>query len=370
MDCRGTKEGGKSLVSLLFVTGFAQEREGFLSMRKAKKYLCSAAMLALTLLSVGDIVAAPAPASDAKAGNVAGPTSVFAKVGDTVITRKEYDEAFSTASRGKFYHGKPPENEIALLQREVGEKLVARVLLLREAKRRGLRPEGAEIQQTLQSYEQRYANSEQWKKNRAQLLPGLTARLEEENLLSQLEKATRANVKADAKDAKAYFLKHPEKFTEPEKLRVSAILLKVDPSSPKETWIKADEEAKALIKRLRGGADFAELARQHSADPSAKQGGDMGYLHAGMLPDGTQEVLVKLKPGELTDTVRLLEGIAVFRMVDRKPAEAHGFEEVKVRAQELAQRDQSEAAWNGFVGDLKKKTPAQIDQSGFLPLAK
>ena len=191
------------------------------------------------------------------------------------------------------------------------------------------------------------------------------------NSLSQLEKSTRASVKADSKDAKAYFLKHPEKFTEPEKLRVSAILLKVDPSSPKEAWIKVDEEVQGLVKRLRGGADFAELARKHSADPSAKQGGDMGYLHEGMLPEGTQEVLSKLKPGETTDTLRLLEGIAVFRMTDRKPAQAHPFDEVKVRAQELAQRDQSEAAWNGFVADLKKKTPpAQIDQSGFLPLAK
>ena len=96
----------------------------------------------------------------------------------------------------------------------------------------------------------------------------------------------------------------------------------------------------------------------------------MGYLHEGMLPDGTQEVLSKLKSGETTETLRLLEGIAVFRMVDRKPALAHPFDKVKVRAQELAQRDQSEAAWNTFVADLKKKSPAQIDQSGFLPLAK
>jgi parvulin-like peptidyl-prolyl isomerase len=337
-------------------------------MRIAKKYLCNAALLSFALLGVSNIIAAPA--APAKAGSTVESNTVFAKVGDTVITRKEYDEAFGTASRGKFYHGKPPENEIAVLQREVGDKLVARVLLLREAKRRGLRPDAAEIQKTVQTYEQRYANSEQWKKNRAQVLPGLTARLEEDNILSQLEAATRANVKADTKDAKAYFLKHPEKFTEPEKLRVSVILLMVDPSSPKEAWAKTDEEAKGLLKLLRSGADFAELARKHSADPSAKQGGDMGYLHEGMLPDGTQEVLSKLKPGETTETLRLLEGIAVFRMVDRKPAQAHPFDEVKARAQELAQRDQSEAAWITFVADLKKKTPTQIDQSGFLPLAK
>ena len=164
------------LVSLLFVAGFALRMEGFLNMRIVKKYLCNAAVLSFALFGDGSIIAAPAaPAAPAKASTPAGSNSVFAKIGDTVITRKEYDEAFNAASRGKFYHGKPPENEIAVLQREVGDKLVARVLLLREAKRRGLRPDAAEIQKTVQTYEQRYANSEQWKKNRAQVLPGLVA---------------------------------------------------------------------------------------------------------------------------------------------------------------------------------------------------
>ena len=222
----------------------------------------------------------------------------------------------------------------------------------------------------MQSYEQRYAGSEQWKKNRAQLLPPLQLRLEQENLLSQLEKTVRNNVKPNDKQVRAYYATNQAQFTEPEQLRVSVILLKVDPSAPTASWTKADEQVQAIAKRARAGEDFAALARQHSADGSAQQGGDMGYLHGGMLPDGTQALLAKLKTGEISDSLRLLEGFAVFRLTDRKPAKLHEFEAVKVRAQELTQRELGNSAWTAFVADLKTKTPVQIDQSRFLPLAK
>lgn len=337
-------------------------------MRLLPNYFSRAALLSFAMLAATHALAATAaPAAGAAA---AATPAVFAKVGDVVITQDEYRAAFDGASRSKFYHGKPPEGEVALLQREVADQMVARILLLREAKQRGLRPDAAEIQKTVQGYEQRYGGSEQWKKTRAQALPPLIARLEQDDLLSQLEKTVRASVKVSDKQVRDYYAANQDKFTEPEQTRVSVILLKVDPSATSATWKKAEEQAHALAKRVRAGEDFAALARQHSGDGSAAQGGDMGYLHSGMLPEGTQAALTKLKNGETSDEVRLLEGFAVFRLADRKVAKLRDFESVKVRAQELAQRDQSNGAWSVFVADLKTKTPTQMDQSRFLPLAK
>ena len=336
-------------------------------MKLLLNHLSVAALLSLVLVATSSIAAPAAPPVTTSAIASSG---IFAKVGDTVITKDEYNAAFSAASRGKFYHGKPPEGEVALLQREVSDQMVSRIVLLREAKQRGLRPDAAEVQKTVQTYEQRYAGSEQWKKNRAQLLPPLQTKLEQEDLLSQLEKTVRSGVKVSDKQAKDYYAANRDKFTEPEQMRVSVILLKVDPSATSATWKKSEEQAQALSKRARAGEDFAALARQYSGDGSSGQGGDMGYLHSGMLPDGTQEALAKLKTGEISDALRLLEGFAVFRLTDRKAAIMHGFDAVKVRAQELAQREQSDAAWTAFVTDLKAKTPTQIDQSHFLPLAK
>lgn len=297
-------------------------------------------------------------------------TAVFARVGDSVISLDEYNARFAAASRGKFYHGKPPEGEIAVMQREVANQMVERILLLREAQQRKLRADQAEIQKSVQTYEQRYAGSPQWKATKEQALPALIVRLEQDNLLGQIEKTVRGSVKPTAKQVKAYYGANLDKFTEPERLRASVILLKVDPSSPVTAWAKTEEQAKALTKRARAGENFSALSKQYSQDDSAQQGGDLGYLHGGMLPEGGEDVIAKMKVGETSDPFRVLEGIAILRLTDRKAPIRHEFEEVKVRAEELTQRDLGDAAWSAFLAQLKLKTKIQIDQTRFLPLSK
>ena len=330
---------------------------------KPKQHLPLLALLAGALFGMGAFAGdAPPP------GAAVSVSPVFAKVGSIVITQQDYDIALDGAARRKFYHGKPPEGAIAVLQREVGDTLVTNALLLREARRRALKPDNAAIQKTLEQYEQRYRNNEQYKQNRAQLVQSLTKRLQEESLLSQLEKLVRNVPPPDEKQMREYYAAHPDKFTEPEQLRLSYILLKVDPSSPTAAWEKAREEAQALVKRLRDGADFAALARARSGDISAEQGGDLGYMHRGMMSDTVQGTVDKLKPGAISDPIRVLEGVGIVRLSERKLPQLNSFEAAKVRIRELWLREQSERAWKSLIAQLRKETPVHVDESRYLPL--
>ncbi len=316
------------------------------------------------------LVAVPAGAADVTPVPAAVPApQVFATVGDTVVTQEEYNAAFSLAARDKFYHGKPPEGEIARLQREVADELVTRVLRLVEARRRGLQPDEQQVRKALDDAERRYASDERWKKERAQVLPTLIERLEQNSLLQQLEQAVRSSTVPTAQQVAQYYAAHPDQFTQPEQLRLQVILLKVDPSSPKADWQKAQQDAQAIAQQLRDGAEFAEMARQRSGDTnSAPQGGDLGYRHIGMLPDNVQEVLKDLKPGELSPPVFLLEGFAVFRLNERKQPTLTSLEGARERAQELARRELGDRAWTALTDSLKQQTTARIDESRYLPL--
>lgn len=325
--------------------------------------------LALTALLTGILLGAGAFAADAPQPGATPPSAVFAKVGDTIILQQDFDAALAVATRKKFYHGKAPEGGVAALQREVGDALVTNALLLREAKRRGLKPDDAVIRQTIQQYEQRYRDSKQWQQTRAQLVPSLTQRLQEENLLNKLENTVRNVPPPDVQQIRGYYAAHPDKFTEPEQLRLAVILLKVDPSSPPIVWEKANEEAQELVKRLRAGADFAALARMRSGDESTEKGGDLGYLHHGMLPEAAQHAVDKIKPGDTADPVRLLEGVAIFRLYERKSPKLNDFEAVKERSRDLWLREQGETAWNALIARLKKETPVRVDESRYLPLS-
>jgi hypothetical protein len=310
------------------------------------------------------LAAMPFAALGGEAGTAAGAESgLFARVGDQVITRQEYEQAVGQAFRQRFYHGRPPEDELDAVRQQVGEDLITRMLLLQEAERRGLSPDKAAVQTTLDSYDRRYAASPNWQSRREALLASLKTRLQEDDVLAQLEQSVRRVVPPRREELEAFYAANPDKFTEPARQRVSVILLRVDPSAPKSAWDDARVEAQGLVTRLGRGADFAELARIHSGDSSAEQGGDMGYLHQGMLTEGAQTVVDGLEVGTVSDPVRVLEGIAIFRVEDRQPARRRGFDDVQSRARELWLREQGDQAWTALKAKVRNGVPIQIYRS-------
>lgn len=292
---------------------------------------------------------------------------VFALVGKTAISNSEYDAAYNAAKREKYYHAQPPEAEIAALQREVADKLVDRVLVLEEARRRNVKPDAARVAAAIKGYEQRYAGSAQWQQNRERLLPGLTAQLELQSVFQQIEQKIRTVAAPTAQQVSAYYKAHPELFTEPEQVHIAVILLKVDPSSTRVVWDKAKEEAAAIRARIAKGAAFADLARLHSAHDSAARGGDMGYVHRGMLPEGMERLLDTMKLGVVSDPVVLLEGVALMRLDGRKLPHLRKLEEVSGRAGELWQREQAARQWRTFIAGLRKGVTIRMDPSRYPP---
>ncbi|MBI3221978.1 MAG: peptidylprolyl isomerase [Nitrosomonadales bacterium] len=121
--------------------------------------------------------------------------------------------------------------------------------------------------------------------------------------------------------------------------------------------------------QTRSGADFAEYAKKYSDDRgSAEQGGDMGYLHGGMLAGSAAEAVSKLKVGEISEPSLLLEGVGVFKLIDRKDAKLNTFDAVKGRATELLINEEAERAWKDLIAQLRKKTSITVDESHFEPL--
>lgn len=290
---------------------------------------------------------------------------VFATVGQRTITVAEYRQALAVATRKKYYHAKPPEAELAAFQREVGDDLVNRVLLLEEAKRRGIRPDRERIDAALAGYEARYKGSRNWESNRERMLAAVAQQLEADSVLERLQRQVKAIGEPSEREARAYYEQHKELFVEPEQVKLSAILLKVDPSSPQAAWNAAHEEARRIHKRLVAGADFAELAKLHSGDLSAGRGGDMGYVHRGMLPEAVHAVVDKLATGAISAPVQVLEGVAILRLDDRKAARQRSFDEVRERAADLWQRAEADAAWKALIAELRRRTTIRIDESHF-----
>lgn len=303
------------------------------------------------------------------AKDVAPPVDpVIARVADETITLRQFEAAFANAARKKFYHGQPPEAEVAALRREIADRLVDELLVFKEAQRRSVTHDAEWVRKTVAGYEAQYAASEQWQKNRERLLPGLTRFIEKQSLVVRLQQQVVDSVPApDDKAERAYYRAHPEKFMEPEKLRLHSILLEVDPSSGKEAWEAARKEARELVQKIRDGGDFAKLASQRSADPSAAEGGDRGWMHKGVLPPKVQQVADQLTVGDISEPVTVLEGVVILRVDERQATQLRTLEEVKPRLDDLLAKDQREETWKQFVAGLRSATKVVIDESLYPP---
>ena len=335
--------------------------------RKHNRTAGPARLAGLVLLATLAGTPAVSGQTDASPATAEG-EEIFARVGDDVITRQKLEGAVTLAMRKKFYHFQPPEAERQSFRREVAHNVVTRTLLLQEAARRGLKADHDRVRQQLDSYERRYSNSERWQTEGEKMLEAVGIYLRQADQLRQLEQQVRAVALPTEQQIQEYYAAHPDKFTEPVRQRVSLILLTVDPSATSLVWQATLDEGAKLVSQLRAGADFSELARLHSGDSvSAEKGGDMGYLHQGMLGAGAEETLEALEIGAIPDPIRLLEGVAIFRVDDRIEPKLLPLSEVRVRARELWSKEQSDAAWSALEQRLWEITPVEIYDPALAP---
>ncbi len=316
-------------------------------------------LLGATVLAMGS---AGAVLSAERAGEVL-PQGVFAAVGEEVISSEEFLVNLQAGYRQRFYHGKVPEAERLEFRREVGDSLITRRLLRSEARQRGLQPDGKWVDEQIKEIKARYQSLPHWQARRTELLQGLRRQLEEQSLIDQLRREVQDLPEPGREAVRHYYESHPEQFTTPQRLHVSLILLRVEPWAPETGWQAALAEAQRLIVSLKEGADFAALARLHSADESAARGGELGYVHAGMLSPEAQQVVDGLSPGEVSGPVRLLQGYAIFRVNDRIPPQLNDFSRSAARARQLLSRDMKVQAWRRLLEDLREKTPITINET-------
>lgn len=135
-------------------------------------------------------------------------------------------------------------------------------------------------------------------------------------------------------------------------------------SGPQETEYKAahilvetKEEAEALIAELNNGADFAELAKEHSTGPSGPGGGELGWFGADMMVEPFQEAVETLEAGGVSGPVQTQFGWHVIRLAETRIKDRPEMEDVRPELEE----ELRQAAMTAHLEQLQ--TGAKIDRT-------
>ena len=147
---------------------------------------------------------------------------------------------------------------------------------------------------------------------------------------------------------------NPNFFKIPERVRVSHILIKVDPKADAAQKAAARKKIEDIQKQLKNGKDFSELAKKDSECPSNAKGGDLGYLMRGQVVKPFEDVAFSLKPGEVSGIVETEFGFHIIKVTDKKPATTLAYEQVKDRLAVNLKKDKVDKEIPLYLEKLKK----------------
>ncbi len=305
----------------------------------------------------GTPAATPAPAKPVPAQL----PEVVAKVNGQDVRKADFDMMVKDMELGQ---GPIPAERRDEVLRGTLDRLITYTVLSQEAKTRKVTATDAEIDDRLKQMQSQFPNEEAFKKalgERNMTIERLRSDTRDNLVISKMMDAeVAATPGASDAEAKEFYDKNPDKFKQGESLRASHILIRVDEGADAATKQKAKARIDAILKRAKGGEDFAKLAKENSADGSAAQGGDLGFFPRGQMVPAFDQAAFALKPGEISDVVTTQFGYHIIKAVEHKEAATVPLPEVSERVKQFLSNQKKQAKADEFIASLKQKSKIEV----------
>ena len=259
--------------------------------------------------------------------------AIVARVNGVAIGAAELDAALNTVIPLSSYHNNVKSEKLGELRTQALDGLIDEELRYQEAVRLKIQVPPREIDQALDRARQAYPSREAFDRARrasGATIPQLRGSIARALMIQKAyERVVASECRVTDADASSYYRQNTARFVMPEQVRVSLITIAVEPSAPATEWTRARQKAESIARQVAGGASFESLARQHSADPSKAQGGDLGLRHRGQLIDEFERALNGLRAGQVSPVVQTIYGFHLLRLVELRPAAQKTFADVR-----------------------------------------
>jgi peptidyl-prolyl cis-trans isomerase SurA len=124
----------------------------------------------------------------------------------------------------------------------------------------------------------------------------------------------------------------------------------------------AEAKAKDILKQLRDGAAFEDIAKKYSDGPSAADGGALGTFERGKLAKELEDRTFAMKTGEITDVIRVKQGYAILKVDDHQMAGVPAMKDVLPRIQDALYYQKLQPALRAFLTKLREEAYIKIAQ--------
>jgi len=283
--------------------------------------------VALALMLVSAVVFA----ADKKA-----PGDMVAVVNGSIITQGEFDRVLDYELKRAAQSGQQiPDDVMPKMQNNILDSLIVGELLLQESKKKGIQVKPETVTEQLTNIKKRFPSEAEFNKaleENKMTESKIKADIERDMAIQQLlEKEVDQKVQITDEESKTFYDTNPQLFQQPERVKASHILIKVDEGATEEKKAEARKKIKEVQQKVQKGEDFAELAKTYSEGPSAPKGGDLGLFGRGQMVKPFEDAAFSLKPNETSDIVETKFGYHLIKVVEEQPAKKVAYADVQER---------------------------------------
>jgi len=224
-------------------------------------------------------------------------------------------------------------------------------ILKQDDLRKGLHPTDEELKAFYASHQRSYANS-------------VPEKRKVKYAVIETSKAE-AGVQVTPDDLRAYYEQQRDQYRVPEQVKVSHIWIKMplpgaDGKIDDKAVAEAQHRADDLLKQLKGGAKFEDVAKKYSEDPgSSNVGGSLGWIGKGQMTAEFEKAAFSLPKGQISDVVKTLDGFHIIRVDDKQEAHVKPLDEVKALIEPILKHQKATQAAQKMADALLKAAQAQ-----------
>ncbi len=165
----------------------------------------------------------------------------------------------------------------------------------------------------------------------------------------------KSEIELSDSEIEKYYEENESQFKDPEATQISRIYL---PYEEQEKEL-IEAEGNNILEQIAGGQDFGELAKQHSKDEKADQGGDWGLYEWRSLSIQEQEEIERLSEGDHSGLIELEEGLSILKVTEKKPSRTRPLVEVKARIQDILKDQKAREQAEDRISQLEKSAKKQ-----------
>ena len=297
-----------------------------------------------------------------------GVADAVATVNGEPIPRAEFDRIVAAQlHQGRFAaEGQVAPERRAAVRQQVLEALITQRVLLQRAAAAGVQVEPEAVDAMIDEVQRQFPTEQEFLIVLGE--QGLTPqdfRLELENQLKierLIDREVDSDVSVTDEEVRAFYDQNPRSFEQGEQVAARHILFTSDTLETEAERAAAGRRLAAIRADIVAGADFGDMAREHSQGPSGPSGGDLGVFGRGQMVAEFEAVAFGLAVGEVSEVFETAFGFHIVQVTDRIEAVTIGFDEAEPRIVEfLLERGRNEAAGR-YVAELR--ADAQVETFG------